>query len=276
MRRLPDRPDLDQLRRQAKELLQGARRGDPNARRRMQAVSPVVQLATAELAVAREYGFASWPRLRQEVERRREAKLAARPVSSTPMVRSWESMGDWMRQLLQKRTGQDVEAWNKRIAGRRFSDENALREWLKKEGVTGYSQQLLVWERFGYPGFMTSGAEDLISRQYADRPQLRPILDAILARLPEVNPVITVQARKTYISLVNERRTFAVVQATTRNRVDLGLRLEKQRPTGRLRRATGVGNGSMSVKLELQSVGDLDGDAIQWLKRAYHENQAVS
>jgi hypothetical protein len=65
--------------------------------------------------------------------------------------------------------------------------------------------------------------DQLIAGQYADRPQLRPILDAVLAALPALGPV-TVQARKTFVSLVPPRRTFAVVQATTRTRVDLGLR----------------------------------------------------
>ena len=67
----------------------------------------------------------------------------------------------------------------------------------------------------GYPDFLTADSGELIDGQYADRPQLRPILDAVLAVLPALGPV-TVQARKTIVSLVSPRRTFAVVQATTR------------------------------------------------------------
>jgi hypothetical protein len=67
----------------------------------------------------------------------------------------------------------------------------------------------------GYPDFLTAESGELIDGQYADRPQLRPILDAVLAMLPALGPV-TVQARKTIVSLVTPRRTFAVVQATTR------------------------------------------------------------
>jgi uncharacterized protein len=68
---LPPRPDLDQLRRQAKDLLRAAPAGDPPALARIAAVSGQVQLATAQLALAREHGFASWPRMAAEVERRR-------------------------------------------------------------------------------------------------------------------------------------------------------------------------------------------------------------
>ena len=67
---LPARPDLEQLRHQAKDLLRDAARGEPGALARIQAVSDRLILASAQLAIAREYGFESWPRLKREVERR--------------------------------------------------------------------------------------------------------------------------------------------------------------------------------------------------------------
>jgi ankyrin repeat protein len=67
---LPAKPDLDQLRHQAKDLLRAARSGDPGARRRIEAVSGPRTLAAAQLALAREYGFPSWAKLKAEVERR--------------------------------------------------------------------------------------------------------------------------------------------------------------------------------------------------------------
>jgi ankyrin repeat protein len=67
---LPARPDLDQLRHQAKDLLRGAEHGDQNAQARIHAVSERIILAGAQLAVARDYGFASWARLKIEVNRR--------------------------------------------------------------------------------------------------------------------------------------------------------------------------------------------------------------
>jgi len=67
---LPSRPDLGQLRRQAKELLRAAQRDDTDALARLHAVSERLILDSALLAVAREYGFASWAKVRAEVDRR--------------------------------------------------------------------------------------------------------------------------------------------------------------------------------------------------------------
>src|SRR5881409_2673914 len=152
---------------------------------------------------------------------------------SMAQTRDWHGMKDMSARLLKERTGEGVDAWNRRIKRERLDDEGSLRAWLTKQGVTGYAQTLLVMERFGYPDFLTATADDLIDGQYADRPHLRPILDAILTAAEGLGDV-TIQARKTYVSLVSPRRTFARVQPTTKQRVDLGLRLEDVKPGGRM------------------------------------------
>jgi len=70
---LPERADIDQLRRMARELLRAAVAGEPEALARLRAVSERPVLAAAQLAIAREHGFRSWPALRSEVESRRQS-----------------------------------------------------------------------------------------------------------------------------------------------------------------------------------------------------------
>ena len=120
---------------------------------------------------------------------------------------------------------------------------------------------------------VTAEADELIAGQYADRPQLRPVFDAVLAALPTVGPA-TVQARKTMVSLITPRRAFAVIQATTRSRVDLGLRLEHERPGGRLLAARDL--GAATVRIPLTRPEDVDAEVLGWLRRAYTENAAPS
>lgn len=68
-RHVPVRPDLEQLRHQAKDLLKAIRRGDPDALGALARNHPrppeasAAKLADAQLALARSYGVASWPRM---------------------------------------------------------------------------------------------------------------------------------------------------------------------------------------------------------------------
>jgi hypothetical protein len=205
MSQLPDRPDLDQLRRQARELHRAAQLGEAASLSRVHAVSDKVTLSTAQLALAREYGYPSWRRLRDEVERRRTAWSARYP------------------DLLTADTADD--------------------------------------------------ADELVAGQYADRPQLRPILDAVLAALPPLGPV-TVAARKTCVSFVSPRRTFAAAEATTKSRVDLGLRLDGVAPDGRVLAAKNLNVGSMNLRIALTGPGDVDDEVRGWLRRAYDASVA--
>lgn len=184
-------------------------------------------------------------------------------------AQSWKTFRDENAARLERQTGQDVAAWTAKIAAAKLPDADALRAWLKAEGVTGYSAQLLRWETFGYPDFMTATADALVDGQFADRPALRPVYDAVLAAALGLGDV-TVQARKTYVSLVGPRRTFARVQPTTRARLDVGLRLDGVAPQGRL--TSSRVHDSMPVGLSLERPEDLDEAALAWLQRAYDQN----
>ena len=74
--RLPARPSLEQLRKQAKNLLRDYRAGDAGAATRVRAVLPRavdggsgLALADAQFVLAREYGFQSWAALVHHVDR---------------------------------------------------------------------------------------------------------------------------------------------------------------------------------------------------------------
>ena len=185
-------------------------------------------------------------------------------------IRDWRHYRDRWARLLEERTGEGVAEWMRRIERERLPDTRRLRAWLAERGVTGYAQTLLVMERFGYPDFALATAQELIDAQYADRPALRPILDALLDVATRLDGV-SVQARKSYVSILTPRRTFARVQATTRTRVDLGLRLEGRTPGGRL--VPSKIHETMPLQIGLASPEEVDDEALGWLRRAYDENR---
>ena len=70
---LPPRPSLDHLKKQAKDRLQ-----------ELQATAPGTQLADAQHALARDYGFPSWPKLRAHVEASSETAVEAASEADVP------------------------------------------------------------------------------------------------------------------------------------------------------------------------------------------------
>ena len=185
-----------------------------------------------------------------------------------PTIRDWQRNKEMWVRVLEKQTSEGLDAWNKRIREASIGDEGDLRDWLSARSVTGYAQSLLVMERFGYPDFILATADELIEKQYADRPQLRPVYDAIILATERCGDLI-IQARKTYVSLVAPRRTFARVQPA-KTRVDLGLRLEGCEPGGRLQLSRI--HHTMRVQIALTKRDEVDSEVKNWLEQAYLEN----
>ena len=78
---LPPQPNLEQQRKRARELLNAARANDPDALRRFAEAHPRLagrsaaaiaaarlSLHDAQLVIAREYGFVSWPKLKAHID----------------------------------------------------------------------------------------------------------------------------------------------------------------------------------------------------------------
>lgn len=82
VKRLPSNPNLNHLRHQAKDLLKGHAARDPSIAQRLREFHPrftrfadaeifdaQLSLSDAQLAIAREYGFPSWARLKKHIEK---------------------------------------------------------------------------------------------------------------------------------------------------------------------------------------------------------------
>jgi len=100
--RLPARPDLPQERKRAKELLRALRGNDAEATSRLRTSHPRfaastlsdlgaadLKLSDAQLVIAREYGFPSWPALKASIE-----QSAGRADEGTFTVLAWNKEYD--------------------------------------------------------------------------------------------------------------------------------------------------------------------------------------
>ena len=116
---------------------------------------------------------------------------------------------------------------------------------------------------------MLATANEIIDGQYADRPLLKLIVIAKINAAAWFGE-LTIQARKTYVSLQTPRRIFACRKPAKGDRVDLGLRLEELEPGGRLQPCTI--HESTPLQISFTSLDEVDAEALSWLKQAYDQN----
>ena len=101
-------------------------------------------------------------------------------------------------------------------------------------GVThGYANTIsLLFQQKSAGGPPTNA--DLIAAQYKKKPNLKPLYDRLVMEANEFGKDIEVAPKKAYVGL-RRARQFAIIQPSTKTRMDLGLNLDKALPSsGRL------------------------------------------
>ncbi len=122
---LPERPSLEHLKKQAKQLLEAARDSEPSALSQLvevarESTSARPTLANAQHALAHRYGFSSWLNLKAEVLRRQAAQLASEPLPSDRELRmdlvdrALDEHDDEALRILLQRDPSLAEGWGDR------------------------------------------------------------------------------------------------------------------------------------------------------------------
>jgi Domain of unknown function (DUF5655) len=171
---------------------------------------------------------------------------------------------------LERVSGRSADAWIEalRAAGLGEARHTERRAWLKDQGLNGnQAGAVLWWAKNG--AAIEAGGDELIDRQYAGtKAALRPVYDRVAAAIATLGDDVEPGPRGTYVSFGRPKQ-FALVQPTTRTRVDVGLRLPGAEPTERLLDAGSFGSGTITHRVALAAPEDVDAELEGWLGAAY-------
>lgn len=114
-----------------------------------------------------------------------------------------------------------------------------------------------------------SADTDLVATQYSGAKEgLRPIYDALIKAAKGCGE-IEIAPKKAYVSLRRSKQ-FAIIQPSTRTRVDLGLNMKGAPAKGRLE-ASGSFNSMVSHRVRLEKASDVNKEITTWLKKAWSD-----
>jgi predicted transport protein len=168
-----------------------------------------------------------------------------------------------------EKTGKSLEEWFNVLAAAGLEKHGQMMKLLKGEhGVThGFANTIVTLYRQQAAG-EAPGEADLVASQYAGaKADLKPIYEAVTAAVQAFGPDVELAPKKSYVSLRRQKQ-FAIVQPSTRTRVDLGLNLKGVEPTDRLVGGV-VFSGMCSHKVAITSASEIDAEVIAWLRQAY-------
>jgi len=165
---------------------------------------------------------------------------------------------------LEKKTGRSMPEWIAEVEGSGLTRHSEIVAWLKS------AHSLTHGFANGIAGaFVNRGAselpDDLVDAQYAGaKAPLRPIYERVVAAAAELGDDVEVVPKKTGVSLRRSKQ-FAVVEAPSAKRVQLGLQLPGEPTTERLL----SGNAMCSHRVVLTGLDEVDDELLDWLRAAY-------
>jgi hypothetical protein len=184
------------------------------------------------------------------------------------MAKTPEEMKATMVANLAEKTGHDLQWWLRTAKASGLDKHGAVVAHLKGEhGLThGYAN--LVAHDLLQSDASATPADDLVAAQYSGpKAGLRPIHDRLMAAIAQFGPDVEIAPKKAYVSL-RRNKQFALIQPSTKDRVDVGIQLVGTAPTGRLE-ASGSFNAMVSHRVRVTGVDEVDPELIAWLRAAY-------
>ena len=174
-----------------------------------------------------------------------------------------------MEQNLKEKTGKTLDEWKGLLGQQSFSKHGEYMNFLKKEhGIThGFANFITL--KFRESDAASADAEDLVSNQYQGKEQLKPIFESLRRAIAKLGSDIEIAPKKAAVSM-RVKRQFALIQPTTKKRIDLGLKFNDKAYKGRLE--TSGPFGSMCThRVQLSEVEQIDSELLGWIKQAYEE-----
>ena len=178
-----------------------------------------------------------------------------------------EEQAQTMRRNLEEKTGRPMEHWLQQVADSGLEKHGVIVKMLKSEhGLTHGYANLVAHEALASAAVHTDD-EDLVAGQYSGKEGLRPIHDRIVQAVQSFGADVEVAPKKSYVSL-RRRRQFALIQPSTKARVDLGIQLRDVDPDGRLE-ASGSFNSMVSHRVRITDENEVDDEVLAWLRQSY-------
>jgi predicted transport protein len=165
---------------------------------------------------------------------------------------------------LAEKTGRTMPEWIELVSTSGLTRHTEILTWLKSEhGLShGFANGIALAFR-DRDAFVEP--DDLVEQQYAGpKAALRPIYERLVDAATALGGDVEIAPKKSSVSLRRSKQ-FALIEAPSAKRIQLGLQLKGAPTTDRLL----AGNAMCSHKVVVTRVEEVDTELLGWLREAY-------
>jgi predicted transport protein len=171
---------------------------------------------------------------------------------------------------IEKSTGKKIDDWIAIVNKSGFAKHGELVNFLKeKHGFThGNANTVVHFAKQSHAG-AAENSDDLITEQYKGKENLKLWYDKIMVEINKFGKDIEIVPKKAYVSL-RRKKQFAILQPSTKDRLDVGLNIKGVAPTGNVEEGA-KWNAMCTHRIKVEEEKVINKGLIEWIKKAYEQ-----
>ena len=171
---------------------------------------------------------------------------------------------------IEKSTGKKLAVWITIINKSGFAKHGELVNFLKEKHdfTHGNANMLVHYAKQSHAG-AAENSDDLITEQYKGKENLKAWYTKIMAEINKFGKDVEVSPKKAYVSL-RRKKQFAIIQPSTKDRLDIGLNIKGVPPSGNAEDGS-KWNAMCTHRIKIEEEKTVNKDLIAWIKKAYEQ-----
>jgi predicted transport protein len=170
---------------------------------------------------------------------------------------------------IEKQTGRKMADWIAVVNQSGLQKHGELVNLLKeKYGFThGNANMVVHWAKQSFAG--VTDADELVEAAYKGKENLRPWYEHLMAEIKKFGTDVELAPKKGYMSL-RRKKQFALIQPSSKTRLDIGLNMKGIPPSGIVEDGK-KWNAMCTHRIRIEEESALTPEVISWIRKAYDQ-----
>lgn len=170
---------------------------------------------------------------------------------------------------IKARTGKTPEDFKALAAEKGLTKYSELMTWLKSEYELGHGHANVIAQMIANADKLESSPQDMLAAHFpGGKARWRAAYDALAKAIGEFGPEASLAPNRSYINALRGGKKFAILQTSSAERFDIGIKLKGVVPVGRFE-AAGAWNAMVTHRVSINNPEQMDAEVLAWLRQAY-------
>ena len=170
---------------------------------------------------------------------------------------------------IKAKTGKTADDFKAMAAEKSLTKTAEIIAWLKSDFGLGHGHAMAIVHLIVHQEHRNASPDDRVGKLFSgNKEKWRKSYDALIDQVTAFGPDVSVSAGQTYINLLRGEKKIAIVQPSSAERLDIGIKLKGVEASGRFEEA-GAWNAMVTHRVRIARPEQIDREVINWLKMAY-------